>query len=79
MTLNLVTTGLINGIQDRQGLEKCDTDGIREVLLPSDRKNESVRGTRHLPSKCKTKTRNFRNSQDSLPLVTYSLRIVEQK
>lgn len=79
MTLNLVTTDLINKIQDRQGLEKCITDGIREVLLPGDRKDESVQGIRHLPSKCKTKTRNFRNSQDSLPLVTNNLRIVEQR
>lgn len=80
LTPNLVTKDLVNGIRDRQGLEKCDTDIWSQSFccLVTWRTSQFKGPDIYLP-KVKQKPRNVGNAQDSLLLVTSGLRRVDQR
>lgn len=80
LTLNLVTKDLVNGIQDQQGLEKCDTDiWSQSFCCLVTRRTSQFKGPDIYLPKAKQKPRNVSNSQDSLLLVTSGLRRVDQR
>lgn len=80
LTLDLVTKDLVNGIWDRQGLEKCDTDiWSQSFCCLVTRRTSQFKGPDVYLPKAKQKPRNVGNSRDSLLLVTSGLRRVDQR
>lgn len=76
LTLNLVTKDLVNGILDWQGLWHRWSQSF--CCLVTQRTSQFKGPDIYLPN-AKPKSRNVGNSEDSLPLVTFSLRRVDQR